>query len=80
MHTGSCLCGAISFSIRSDLPGPDACHCSMCRKVSGHYYASTDVKRGALTIDGAENITWFQSSQKARQHPAGRSHIYCRQG
>jgi hypothetical protein len=67
MHKGSCLCGAITFEVEGDLPGPDACHCSMCRKHSGHYFASTDVPRSAVTIQGEQNVTWHQSSEKARR-------------
>jgi len=67
VRTGSCLCGAVSFTVTGDLPAPDACHCTMCRKTSGHYYASTDVKRHRLTINDAQNITWFQSSAKIRR-------------
>lgn len=67
MHKGSCLCGAVTFEIEGDLAAPDACHCSKCRKHSGHYFASTDVARERLAIKGAENITWFQSSEKVRR-------------
>ncbi|HGG05443.1 MAG TPA: GFA family protein [Aliiroseovarius sp.] len=67
MHKGSCLCGAVTFEVAGDLPAPDACHCSKCRKTSGHYYASTDVKREALQVHGAENVAWFQSSEKVRR-------------
>ncbi len=67
MHKGSCLCGAVTFEVRGDLPGPDACHCGVCRKFSGHYFASTDVKRSALTISGEKNISWYQSSDKAKR-------------
>lgn len=67
MHKGSCLCGAVSFEVDGDLPGPDACHCTQCRKTSGHYWASTDVPRSALTIHGAENVTWFRSSEKVQR-------------
>lgn len=67
MHKGSCLCGAVSFEVTGDLPPPDACHCSQCRKSSGHYFASTDVPRSTLTVHGAENVTWFRSSEKARR-------------
>ena len=55
MPNGACLCGAVSFEVSGALPPPDACHCSQCRKQSGHYWASTDVLRTALKIDGAEN-------------------------
>ncbi|KAB1088023.1 GFA family protein [Neorhizobium galegae] len=67
MHKGSCLCGAVTFEIEGDLSAPDACHCSKCRKQSGHFFASTDVEKDRLTLKGAENITWFQSSEKVRR-------------
>lgn len=67
MHTGSCLCGAVQFEVAAELPGPDACHCVQCRKHSGHVFVSTDVPRSAVTIRGAENVTWFTSSAKARR-------------
>ncbi len=31
------------------LPAPDACHCTRCRKLSGHYWVSTDVPRDAVS-------------------------------
>ena len=67
MHTGSCLCGAVRFTVEGDLPGPDACHCTQCRKTSGHYWASTDVKRSALTVEGEFNVAWFRSSEKVQR-------------
>jgi hypothetical protein len=67
MHIGSCLCGTVSFEISAKLKAPDACHCSQCRKQSGHYWASTDVPRSATTIHGEDNVTWFQSSAKVRR-------------
>jgi hypothetical protein len=67
MHKGSCLCGAVRFEVDRPLPGPDACHCSMCRKWAGHFFVSTDVPRAAVTIHGGDNVTWFQSSEKVRR-------------
>ena len=67
MHKGSCLCGAVSFEVTGTLHPPDACHCSQCRKQSGHFWASTDVSRAALTIHGADNLTWFRSSEKVQR-------------
>ena len=37
MHTGSCLCGAVSFNVSTELQPPDAFHCTTCRKWSGHF-------------------------------------------
>ncbi|MGH6870844.1 MAG: GFA family protein [Rhizomicrobium sp.] len=67
MHRGSCLCGAVRFEVAAELPGPDACHCSICRKVSGHYWASTDVPKTSVKIEGEDKLTWFRSSQKVRR-------------
>ena len=67
MHKGSCLCGAVTFGVEGDLPGPGACHCRSCRKQSGHYFASTDVPRSAVTIYGGDKVGWFQSSDKVRR-------------
>tara|TARA_R110002124_G_scaffold53433_4_gene153287 strand:+ start:359 stop:745 length:387 start_codon:yes stop_codon:yes gene_type:complete len=39
----SCLCGANRFALEGAGQGIIACHCSQCRKTSGHYAASLDV-------------------------------------
>ena len=67
MHQGSCLCGAVRFEVAGDLPGPDACHCVACRKSSGHFFASTDVAKADLSVQGDENLRWYQSSEKVRR-------------
>lgn len=67
MPTGSCLCGAVSFEVTGALPPPNACHCSQCRRQSGHYWASSDVARASLTIRGEDRLTWFRSSEKVRR-------------
>jgi hypothetical protein len=67
MHKGSCLCGAVTFEVSGDLRPPDACHCRQCRKQSGHYFASTDVPRASLKVQGAEKVTWFRSSERVRR-------------
>lgn len=57
MHSGSCLCGAVQFSVAGDLPEASACHCTMCRKHTGHYEAGVDVPRSSLTVTGDDKIT-----------------------
>jgi hypothetical protein len=67
MHTGSCLCGAVTFRVEGELKAPDGCHCTMCRKSSGHFYASTDIPRDRVTIEGGDNVSWYRSSEKVRR-------------
>ncbi|WP_269929573.1 GFA family protein [Aminobacter sp. HY435] len=64
---GACLCGAVSFLTRGPLRGVVYCHCTQCRKQSGHYYAATSVDDGQLEIKGSENITWYAASGFARR-------------
>jgi hypothetical protein len=72
MHQGSCVCGSVRFTVTAKLEAPVACHCTQCRKQSGHYFASTNVKRADLQLEGGEHITWFQSSPKIRRGFCGK--------
>jgi len=67
MLTGSCLCGSVKLTIVETPGAPVACHCTQCRKQSGHYFASANVARSALTIAGEESVSWYQSSDKVRR-------------
>ncbi|MHC0052319.1 GFA family protein [Actibacterium sp. D379-3] len=65
MLNGSCLCGAVSFTVRGAVPGPSICHCSQCRKQSGHVWASTYAPRDDVEIRG--DVTWFRASELAER-------------
>lgn len=62
LHAGSCLCGAVRFKARGPLREVIACHCTQCRKQTGHYLASTNVSDDRLTVEGEGNIRWYQAS------------------
>lgn len=38
-----------------------------CRKQTGHYGASVDLPRSAVSVKGAENVQWYRSSAKVRR-------------
>lgn len=65
MITGSCLCGAVRFTVTGPLRPVIACHCVQCRKSSGHHVAATSAHRDQIAIEGA--VTWFRSSDTARR-------------
>lgn len=67
MLSGACLCGAVSLEISELDHQPEACHCSLCRKQSGHFLAAVNVRRSALKIEGDEHITWYRSSEKVQR-------------
>ncbi len=66
-HYGSCLCGAVEFTATGPLRGVIFCHCTQCRKQSGHYFAATDVADEGLVVAGRENITWYVASDRAER-------------
>lgn len=66
-HNGSCLCGGVRFRVRGSLRGVIYCHCSQCRKQSGHFYAATSADAGDLTVEGEDMVTWYAASPEARR-------------
>jgi len=64
---GSCNCGAVSFTLDQAPTEATACHCSLCRKQSGHFFASANLPKASVVIAGAENLTWYRSSEKVRR-------------
>jgi len=64
---GGCYCGGVRY--RADHIGTEVteCHCSQCRKQSGHRYAVVDARTGDVDIEGADNITWFRASPAAER-------------
>ena len=66
--SGSCLCGAVRIEV-TERPShsPEACHCSMCRKQSGHVLSAVNVKRDALKVFGGDRVTWYKSSDKVER-------------
>jgi hypothetical protein len=64
-QTGGCLCGNVRFETTGPLREVIFCHCSQCRRQSGLYFAATSVAADALTLTGAEEVTWFAASSFA---------------
>ena len=64
---GSCNCGAVKFTLAQAPTDATACHCTQCRKQSGHHFSSANVPKAAVQITGEENLAWYQSSEKVRR-------------
>ncbi len=64
-HSGHCLCGAVRFRTSGKLREVIACHCSQCRRQTGHFYAATNVQDDGLAVEGAESVTWYRASDTA---------------
>jgi hypothetical protein len=65
--TGRCNCGAVSFVATGPFRPAKACHCKTCRRQSGHHIAATQVNRRDLEIAGADALSWYSASERARR-------------
>jgi hypothetical protein len=67
--SGSCLCGAVGFTL--DLPSKWCahCHCSMCRREHGAGYVTwVGFEQDHFRLDqGVEQLQWFESSPGAQR-------------
>ncbi len=65
MHRGSCLCGAVAFTVTADLKDPIACHCKQCRQQSGHYFSAVAAPKAALRFERDDGLAWYRASDIA---------------
>lgn len=65
--TGSCLCGAVKFTVTGPLRSVIACHCHQCRKQTGNYMSATGTKDENLSFTQRRGLKWYRSSDKARR-------------
>lgn len=59
MHTGRCLCGAVSYRAQQ-LRDIWFCHCRQCRYVTGHFMAACRTEKDQLEWDG--EVKWSPHS------------------
>lgn len=64
---GRCLCGAVEFEVRGALRPVTYCHCTMCRRATGHFVAATECQRSDLHFISEQGLRWYQSSPTARR-------------
>jgi hypothetical protein len=65
MKTGSCLCGGVAFEISGPLRPVVGCHCTQCRKQSGHFGAFTACVNEDLTFTAEKSLAWYRASETA---------------
>jgi hypothetical protein len=66
-RSGGCLCGAVRYEVRGPLRSVVDCHCTMCRRTSGHFAAFTATRPEALVLIESEGLRWYRSSATARR-------------
>jgi hypothetical protein len=64
---GGCLCGGVRYHVLGPLRGVIACHCSQCRKTSGHFVAATQALATDLELTEQSTLRWYRSSAEAER-------------
>ena len=63
LATGGCQCGAVRYRITAPFENPHICHCRMCQKAFGNYFAAlVGTKKTALHWTRGEPA-FFRSSE-----------------
>lgn len=66
-YSGGCQCGAVRFHVEGALGEASVCHCRMCQKAMGNFYAPlVSVRQARLTWTRGEPKR-FQSSNVAKR-------------
>jgi len=62
VRRGSCLCRGVTFEADAPLGDVIACHCSQCRRTSGHIWAGSFVPRAQFRLLSDATLRWYRSS------------------
>ena len=67
MVKGQCECGKVAFEVRTVRDSVTVCHCSQCRRISGHLWASTHASFKDINFLTQEGLVWYTSSDFAKR-------------
>jgi hypothetical protein len=61
MVRGGCLCGSVRYQIDGPLRDVLVCHCTECRRWTGHFSANTAARREDLVLLEGHGLRWIES-------------------
>ncbi len=67
VHRGSCLCGDVAYEVNGPLRPVIGCHCTQCRKTTGHIMAATAAALADFEITRDGSLAWYRSSDAAER-------------
>ena len=62
---GQCLCEEIQYTVEGPLRDIVNCHCSRCRRSTGHFMAATQAKVSDVHIEG-ETLKWYDATGRVQ--------------
>jgi hypothetical protein len=70
-RTGGCQCGAVRYALTGPFHNPHICHCRMCQKAFGNYFA-------ALVGCKKDAFRWSRGSPAVFRSSESVSRFFCR--
>ena len=67
IHRGHCLCGAVRYEVTGPLGEVCMCHCTQCRRQTGHALASANVAAADVALEGGDQVRWYRASDTAER-------------
>lgn len=62
---GKCLCESVSYEIDGPVRDVVNCHCSRCRRHTGHFMAATAADVADVSIIG-ETLRWYNATDEVQ--------------
>lgn len=67
MIKGKCDCGKVCFEVEDVRKTVTVCHCSQCRRTSGHLWAATRAPYDTVRFSTDDGLEWYASSEFAKR-------------
>jgi len=61
------MCGAVRYRVAGALRDVVGCHCSQCRRMTGHFMAATAARLADFTMLSDAQLRWYEASAEARR-------------
>ena len=61
-HHGQCLCEEIQYTVDGPLRDIINCHCTRCRRSTGHFMAASQAKVEDIHIEG-DTLKWYNPTE-----------------
>lgn len=61
-RSGGCLCGSVNYELTGEIRDVVNCHCSRCRRHTGHFMAATSTDADHLVISGEDRLRWYATA------------------
>ena len=58
--SGRCECGGVRYRTEAELRPVFNCHCERCRRITGHFMASSGCPMDALIFVADDTLRWYE--------------------